>query len=171
MQDGRPVACYSKKLNKAQLNYTTMEQELLSIVMTLKEFRSMLLGAELHIHTNHKNLTFNNLQTQRVLRWRCFVEEYNPTLQYIPGPKNTIADTFSRLHCKDDGMTPTLEGKNTVPLGVPLSAAVEAHFSLIDDHKLSQCFLTLPDEECYLNLPHTTARDSPLNFETIKESS
>ena len=66
-------------------------------------------------------------------------------------------------------MTSTLEGKNAVPIGVPLSVAVEAHYSLINDHELSQCFLTLPDEECYLNLPHTTARDRLLNFETIKE--
>ena len=139
-----------------------------------KDFRSMLLGTELHIHTDHNDLTFNNLQTQRVLRWRCFVEEYNPTLHYIPVPKNTITDTFSHLHRKDNDMTPTIDGKNAVPFGVTLSAAVhntgeEAHYSLIDDHELSQCFFTLPDKECYLNLPHTTIAGSPLNFETLKE--
>jgi len=96
-QEGKPVAFYSRKLNPAQTRYTTTERELLSIVETLKEFRNILLGQQIIVHTDHANLTYKNFNSDRVMRWRLFIEEYSPDLRYIKGENNVVADALSRL--------------------------------------------------------------------------
>jgi Reverse transcriptase (RNA-dependent DNA polymerase)./Integrase core domain. len=96
-QDYKPIAYFSRKLNETQKNYTTEEQELLAIVETLKEYRSMLLGAEINIYTDHDNLTYEKFRSQRVLRWRLYIEEFSPKIQHIPGKLNKVADALSRL--------------------------------------------------------------------------
>ncbi len=56
MQEDKPVACYSKKLNSAQVNYATIDKELLCVVAKLHEFHSMLLNAESNGHTDPQNI-------------------------------------------------------------------------------------------------------------------
>ena len=101
MQDDRPLAFYSRKLNSAQKNYTTGEQELLLIVETLKEFRTLLWGQEIIVHTDHKNIIYGNLSNDRITRWRLILEEYGPTFVHVKGVDNVVADALSRLEMKD----------------------------------------------------------------------
>jgi predicted RNA-binding protein with PIN domain len=73
MQDRKPIAIYSRKLNKAQKWYTTTEsrQELLSAIESYKEYKNILLGYTIIVFTDHKNNNFNGLKvyaSDRVLR-------------------------------------------------------------------------------------------------------
>ena len=153
--------------------------------MTLKAFRPMLLWAKLIVHTDHKNLTFNNLQTQYLLRWRCSVEEYSPTIQYIEGPENVIADTFSRLHRKDGDsdtqnayftpfVTSSIQLHNNI-----INTIKDHYYSLTEDYDMVECFCGVQDDgkcsdlfesnKSFLNLPNVAHNDSPLNFVKMKE--
>jgi hypothetical protein len=87
-QGGRPIAFYFRKLKPAQAKYTTTERELLSIVETMKEFRNILLGQDIKVHTDHENLTYKHFNSDRVMRWQLFIKEYAPNLQYIKGVNN-----------------------------------------------------------------------------------
>jgi len=96
-QDGRHVAYYSKRLSGPQTRYSTIEKEMLALVATLQEYRTMLFGAKISLFTDDRNLTFANLTNQRVLRWRCFLETFNAEWNYHPRKLNVLADAFSRL--------------------------------------------------------------------------
>jgi hypothetical protein len=146
-----------------------MEKEKLSIVATLEEFPRMLLGADIHVFMDHKNLTFNTLKKQCVLRWYTKIEEFSSMLHYIEGPRNILANNLSRLHCL---VTPAqiVEGKKLVePAEVSIEEEDKAYF-------LNQEYSSLYKEdiweciECYLNLPDTPHPDeNPLNYAHICE--
>jgi RNase H-like domain found in reverse transcriptase len=178
MQNGYPVAYYSRKLNSAQTNYTTMEKELLSVVKTLKKFCTMLYGCcELHIYTDHKNLTFKTLNSQCVLHWRLFLEEYHPIFHYVKRQDNIVADAVSRLPCRETAVATEQASspaehllrcklhselvKDVEPLA-PSSAdpsffdANESPFGFLvatNDEQLLECFVKLPC--CSWNTPST----------------
>ena len=198
MQGGRPVAYYSRKLNPAQRNYTTMEKELLAIVETLKEYRSMLLGAELTVFTDHKNLTYVNFNTQRVMRWRCYVEEFSPKIKYLEGKLNVLADAFSRMPRTDSISTtipnvssnekpavlayfmahlPRINPENALKGKQPADQVQSFAYSM--DPLISSSLMNLPDDEVephienYLNLPPNSLVNetvSPLRYVWLRQA-
>jgi hypothetical protein len=169
IQEGRPVAYFLQKLTKSQQNYTTMEKEMLSIITTLEDFQRMLLGADIHVFTDHKNMMFDTLKTQRVLRWHTKIEEFSLMLHNIKGPRNILADNLSRLHRL---VTPAqiAEGKKLVePVEVAIEEEDKAYFldqeySGLYNENVWECI------ECYLNLPDTPHPDKNLlNYAHIRE--
>jgi hypothetical protein len=104
----------------------------------------MLFGADLHIHTDHRNIFNDGDSSERRLRWISYVDEYGPTLHYMEGPLNVIADTLSRLSRNDiDIESSALVGKKAASV-VSDSESMAGHSSLIDDREILECLLKLP---------------------------
>ena len=99
MQEGKTLYFYSKKLSKAQINYTITEKDILNIVETIKEFQNTLLGHKIEVFTKNKNLTYETTESasQRVQLWKSLIQEFGVTLLYIKGESNVVTDAFSRL--------------------------------------------------------------------------
>jgi RNase H-like domain found in reverse transcriptase len=68
-QKGKPIAFYSQKLNPAQTRYTPTKKELLNIIEILKEYRNILLGQQIEVFTDHKNLVYKTFNIECIMRW------------------------------------------------------------------------------------------------------
>lgn len=99
-KDGRPVAYASRSLNKAEINYPTIEKELLAIVWTVKHFRPYLFGRHFRVKTDHRPLVYlfsMKEPSSRLLKFRMALEEYDFTVEYVKGCDNAAADALSRI--------------------------------------------------------------------------
>ena len=99
---GKLIDFYSRKRSSDQHNYTTTDKELLSIVASLKEFRNIILGHQITVYNDNKNLTDTFFNTERVMRWRLILEGFGPELKYNKGKNNVVADALSHLDMSDN---------------------------------------------------------------------
>jgi hypothetical protein len=103
----------------------------------------MLYGSQnIYVYTDHKNNTFNNLQTQCVLHWHLFLEDYAVQFHYIKGESNSLADTLSRLPF-DDPFDQHNHPRNYYD-STGQKEQLESFYSLADDEDLIDLFVHLP---------------------------
>ena len=114
-ETARPVAYDSRAFKGAELNYPVHEKELLAIIRALGKWRTDLLGYNFEVWTDHKTLEHFGTQrdlSRRQARWMEFLSQYDATIHYLPGEKNTVADALSRLPDPDTNVIATIFAKS-----------------------------------------------------------
>eukprot|EP00731_Ephydatia_muelleri_P012792 Em0007g102a len=101
----RVIAYWSRQLNKAERNYSTIEREALGAVAAIKEFFPYLYGRRFTLLTDHNPLTsLRGLKDTggRLTRWLLYLQQFDMTIRYRSGKFNTIADVMSRRQISSD---------------------------------------------------------------------
>ena len=70
------------------LNTKFAEKEL--FVEILRGFRNILFGHKLIVHTDHKNLLYRGLPTERISWWRMLLEEYDVEYHHVKGTNSEL---------------------------------------------------------------------------------
>ncbi|CAN6695200.1 unnamed protein product [Malus baccata var. baccata] len=114
-KDKQPHVIYyaSRTLNDAQLNYSTMEKELLAVVFALDKFRSYLIGTKVIVYTDHAALKYLLTKKEakpRLIRWMLHFQEFDIEIRDKKGSENVVADHLSRMvHEEHEHNVPILE--------------------------------------------------------------
>lgn len=108
-QEGHPVVCISRRLSKAERNYSQTQREALAVVWAVKRLHKYLFGSKFHLVTDHKALEFimrpdsslSKCTSAMLQRWATSLASYDYTIQYRPGKEIPHADFLSR-HCRHE---------------------------------------------------------------------
>ena len=100
LQEGHPIAYYSKALCPRLQRASAYVRELHAITSAVRKWRHYLLGNSFIILTNHKSLKdlmSQTIQTPEQQTYLCKLLGFDYTIKYKPGAANVVADALSRI--------------------------------------------------------------------------
>ena len=190
----RPLVFWSKQLNKAQMNYSATDRELLAVSYAVDHFRSHIEGQPITVRTDHLPLvgslkkaadTALPIPRRHLNRIAQFIDE----IKHMSGDRNNLADAMSRIipvrGSKDSWSSTDMhpkENQDTLPvdeldssLDEPLvddtfkCQAQQSESSVNqEDHSASACAAILAIEETDKDEAPTHI-PNPVNFRKYQE--
>ena len=107
-----PITYVSGLFRGSQLNWATLTKEAYAIYMSVKKLSFYIDTAKITVKSDHlplKKFLEKNTLNSKVNNWAVELESQNITFKYIPGIRNTLADTLSRLIEMDENIKLQLE--------------------------------------------------------------
>ena len=102
-----PITYVSRLFRGSQLNWATLTKEAYAIYMSVKKLSFYIDTAKITVKSNHlplKKFLEKNTLNSKVNNWAVQLASQNITFEYIPGIRNTLADTLSRLIEMDENI-------------------------------------------------------------------
>ncbi|CAH8464717.1 unnamed protein product [Dicrocoelium dendriticum] len=165
--DWKPLAFYSRRLQPAELKYSTFSRELLAVYSTVRHFRHVLEGNTFIIFTDHKPLTyaFRNQSARhspREIRQLDFIAQFSTDIRHISGQQNVVADALSRV---------SAIGPAGQAIDLSAMAAAQSNdqnFSKLRDSSLKISPHPLPSSDGTILCDTSTGRPRPVVPETFR---
>lgn len=102
MQAHGPICFASRSLSSSELNFATIEKEMLAITFAVSKFHYYIYGRKVTVHSDHKpiisimNKDLSKVYATRLQRMRLKLLKYNIEVTYVPGKFLHMADLLSR---------------------------------------------------------------------------
>ena len=143
-----PIAFGSKTLTSAETRYANIERELLGMVGALEKFHYFTFGWPVVILTDHKPLISISKKAlvnapPRLQRLLLRLNNYNTSLQWIPGKEMIFADHLSRNIGMKESHEPTCKGLDLKIQDVYLNTSDEKCMSLAGETDKDEILVTL----------------------------
>lgn len=101
-QDEKPVAFFSRSLNKAEQKYHIVEKEAYAVIEAVRKWRHFL-TKHFYLITDQRSVSFmfddknhGKIKNDKILRWRIELSAFYYTIKFRPGDENAPADALSR---------------------------------------------------------------------------